>query len=203
IKGYAKKKLITYKFDKILLRFADLLDMSEHRVSKPILNHNIDNMSLLSAFHWVSHLITEGYTLIPEYDIDKTEGKKGNLFPGSIIEKITLSIFVNLSQFSKMDSKGCKFGKINEETLCSNGFVIDLLGENETCSSEKCNFLCRWFNDKNNYLVQEMQALESYLARVPASERFYNTKIVIKVNVLNQADISDEQFEILKKKISG
>lgn len=40
LKGDARKRLISSKFDKILLRFADLLDMSERRVSKPILNHN-------------------------------------------------------------------------------------------------------------------------------------------------------------------
>lgn len=38
IKGDAKSKLISYKFDKILLRLTDLLDMSEYRVSNPILN---------------------------------------------------------------------------------------------------------------------------------------------------------------------
>lgn len=47
--------------------------MSEHRVSKPILNHNIDNMSEISAFHWVSHLMTEGYSLVSRYDISDDE----------------------------------------------------------------------------------------------------------------------------------
>ncbi len=202
IKGGASNKLISYKFDKILLRFADLLDMSEHRVSKPILNHNIDNMSLESAFHWVSHLMTEGYRLISEYNINKAESGQSNLSPGSITETVTICIFVNLSQFSKMESKKCNCGRIDEKTLSSNGFDIELLGENETCCSEKCNFLCRWFSDKNNYLIQEMQALEAYLSRVPVKERFYNTKIRINVMVLNPTDISDELFEILKRKIS-
>lgn len=54
---------------------------------------------------------------------------------------------------------------------------------------------------ENEYLVQEMQALEAYLSRVPVTERFYNTKIKIKVVIQNPMDISDEQFEILKKNI--
>ena len=37
VKGSAKNKLLSSKFDKILLRFADLLDMRQHRVSAPIL----------------------------------------------------------------------------------------------------------------------------------------------------------------------
>ena len=203
VKGDAKSRLISYKFDKILLRFADLLDMSEHRVSKPILNHNIDNMSLISAFHWVSHLLTEGYTLLSDYNIAPSSTRSSNLAPGSIIETVTLSIFVGLSQFSKMDSIKCDCGKLSEKTLSGEGFIIELLGDSEVCNSDKCNFLCRWFNDKNYYLVKEMQALEAYLSRIPVHERFYNTKIVIKVIVKNPTHISDEQFDVLKRKISG
>lgn len=199
-KGDAKNKLISYKFDKILLRFADLLDISQRRVSKPVLNHNIDNMSSISAFHWISHLLTEKYTLTSKYtrncEIDA-------LTPGAITETVILSIFVNLSQFSMMTARECKYGKINEKKLNNNGFEIVLNDEGEKCSGSKCNFLCRWFNKKNDYLVQEMQALEAYLLRVPVTERFYNTKIVIKVIVSNPTDLSDEQFEILKSQISG
>lgn len=200
-RGDAKNRLISYKFDKILLRFADLLDMSEHRVSKPILNHNIDNMSEISAFHWVSHLMTEGYSLVSRYDISDDENVKSNLIPGRITETVILSIYVNLAQFSKMKCANCSFGVIDEKTLSDKGFTIEMIGDGKTCSSEKCNFLCRWFNKKNEYLVQEMQALEAYLSRVPVTERFYNTKIKIKVVIQNPMDISDEQFEILKKNI--
>lgn len=202
VKGDAKNRLISYKFDEILLRFADLLDMSEHRVSKPILNHNIDNMSLESAFHWVSHLLTDGYKLSVYYEESKKKEADSNLTPGSIKETITLLIYVNLSQFSKMKSKECSCGRIEETDIGQCGLTINLLGENEKCTSEKCNFLCQWFNEKNYYLVKEMQALEAYLSRVPITERFYDTKIKINVVVNNPTCISDEQFEILKKKIS-
>lgn len=198
LKGEAHKKLISYKFDKILLRFADLLDMSKNRVSKPILNHNIDNMSPISAFHWVSHLLTEGYTLISEYTMDESN-KNENLLPGNIKEKVTLTIGVRLSQFSKMKPKGCEYGKIWENVIDNKGFEIEILNGDKGCSSEKCNFLCRWFNEKNYYLVEEMHALQEYLQRVPEKERFYNTEITIKVVVLNPTEITDEEFEVLKR----
>lgn len=201
VKGDAKNRLVSYKFDKILLRFADLLDMSEHRVSKPILNHNIDNMSLTSAFHWVSHLLTDGYDLISKYKINSDFKEKSCLTPGSITEEINLSIYVNLSQFSAVDSKKCKCAKLCEETLSSNGFTIKLLPDKEICDSGKCNFLCRWFNEKNGYLVQEMQALNAYLNRVPLTDRFYNTEIVINIIVKNPTDIPDDQFDVLKKQL--
>lgn len=203
-KGDAKGRLVSYKFNKILLRFADLLDMSRYRISKPILNHNLENMSLDSAFHWVSHLLTEGYELTSEYttangnESDNTE----YLAPGKITEKVILSIYVNLSQLSKLEAGKCKCVKIIESKISGNGFELELTKNNEVCKSKKCNFLCKWFNEKNFFLVQEMQALESYLQRVPKAERFYNTSITIKVIISNSTDIKDEEFEILKRKIT-
>lgn len=204
VKGDAKAKLISYKFDKILLRFADLLDMSERRVSKPILNHNIDNMSTLSAFHWISHLLIEGYELTSEY-INNVEPDalsiEGYLLPEKITEKVTLSVYVNLSQLSKMDGNPCDCVRISKNGVTGNGFELELNNKEEKCSAEKCNFLCKWFNKKNDYLVKEMQALKAYLLRVPKTERFYNPEIVIKVIISNPTDITDEQFEILKQKM--
>ncbi len=202
LKSDAKKRLISHKFNKILLRFADLLDMSQHRVSKLILNHNIDNMSPISAFHWVSHLLTERYELTTEYRDIIGDSSKKKLSPGSIEELVTLSIYIKLSQFSKLEPYGCKYAKIVEDSICKDGFEIQMIDSNSSCNSSKCNFLCRWFNEKNSYLVQEMQALEAYLSRIPTIERFYNTKIRIRVVVSNPTDLSDEQFEILKRKIT-
>jgi hypothetical protein len=208
LKGDANNKLISYKFDKILLRLADLLDMSEHRVSKPILNHNLDNMSSLSAFHWVSHLLTEGYCLTSQY---LSGDSKDALAPGAITENVTLTIRVNLSQLSKTESRKCKYAKIEDETVKNSGFELTLLHkekdreykncEYKPCDSKKCNFLCRWFNEKNAYLVEELNALEAYLNRLPDKENFYKTSISIKVAITQPTNLTDEQFEILKNKI--
>lgn len=201
-KGNAQTKLISYKFDKILLRFADLLDMSERRVSKPILNHNIGNMSPLSAFHWVSHLLIEGYELTSEYISNKknTFPKEEHLLAGEITEKVTLSVYVKLSQLSKMDGKKCECVKISNN-ITAEGFDLEVICGEERCTAEKCNFLCKWFNEKNNYLVKEMQALKAYLSRLPKTENFYDPEIVIKVIISNPTDLTDEQFEILKQKL--
>ena len=43
--------------------------MSSYRVSKPILYHNVEQMSEESAFHWISHLLTKGYSLRTEYEM--------------------------------------------------------------------------------------------------------------------------------------
>lgn len=202
VKGSAKNKLLSSKFDKILLRFADLLDMRQHRVSAPILNHNIDNISPLSAFHWVSHLLTEDYHLTAEYSSPNRDSDFQGLTPGSITETVILSVFVNLSQFSRTScDSSCVYGRLDEDSLSDSGFDIHMLDGSGKCVSDKCNFLCRWFNKKNDYLVQEMQALEAYLRRVPAQERFYNTRIIIRVTVSNPTRLSPELFEILRKQL--
>ena len=202
-KGDAKEKMVSYKFDKILIRLADLLDMSAYRVSKPILNHNIENMPKVSAFHWISHLLTEGYTLIAEYlqegDKGEFENIEGYLNPGSMTEEIQLTVHVGMSQMSEFNGKKpCKYAKLCSETLSPNGFQLIF---DDACDGSNCNFLCRWFSKKNDYLTQEMYALEKYLNRIPQEERFYNSRIVINVQVTESTNLDDIQFEVIKKQL--
>ncbi len=204
-KGDAREKMVSYKFDKILIRFADLLDMSAYRVSKPILNHNIENMPSLSAFHWISHLLTEGYTLVADYSLeDKKQIEEWDdadyLSPGNMTEEIQLTVFVRMSQMSEFSKKApCKYAKLNLETLSTNGF--QLVFDDSGCDGENCNFLCSWFTKKNDYLTQEMYALEKYLNRIPQEKRFFNSKIVVNVRVIESTNLDDVQFEVLKKQL--
>ena len=109
---------MSIKFDKILLRLADLLDMSSYRVSKPILYHNMEQMSEESAFHWISHLLTQGYKLRTKYEIgsskssgtdnlketeESLENIEGVLTPQTITEKLILEIPVDISQMSTIE----------------------------------------------------------------------------------------------------
>lgn len=75
-----------------------------YRVSRPILNHNIDQMSLESAFHWISHLLTQDYTIETEYEIRK----EFSLVPKSIAEKLVFVIPVSMAQMFACDkNKPC------------------------------------------------------------------------------------------------
>lgn len=192
IKSDAKSSLVSTKFDKILLRIADLLDMSSYRVSKPILNHNMEQMSSISAFHWISHLLTKGYTLETKYRI--LDEQKPALAPKKIEEKIILHINIAISQLSKIESKkGCKYGRVDEKSISPKGFVIRC---GEACSGENCNFLCKWFVKKNEYLLAEFAALKSYLNRTPGN--FYATDIEIHLHIVDKTKLDAQQFDILK-----
>ena len=195
IKSDAKNSLVSTKFDKILLRIADLLDMSSYRVSKPILNHNIEQMSSISAFHWISHLLTKGYKLETKYRIID-EGKSA-LLSGQIEEKIILHIDICMSQLSKItDDKLCKFGKMDETSVSSKGFTLKC---GEKCNGEKCNFLCKWFVKKNEYLMMEFEALKAYLNRIPT--KFYTSDFEICLHIVDKTNLDAQQFEILKSNL--
>lgn len=195
VKSEAKDKLVSLKYDKILLRIADLLDMSSYRVSKPILNHNIEQMSNISAFHWISHLLTKGYELKTEYSI--LDSSKSALMPGQIEEKIILHIYVDISQLSQIkNKKKCKFGALDLSSVSLEGFKINC---GEECNSAKCNFLCKWFIKKNEYLLTEFAALKAYLNRT--SNNFYKTDLVIQLHITEITKLDAQQFEILKENL--
>lgn len=195
IKSDAKNSLVSTKFDKILLRMADLLDMSCYRISRPILNHNIEQMSSVSAFHWISHLLTKGYKLETKYRIID-EGKSA-LLGGQIEEKIILHINIGMSQLSKItNDKLCEFGKIDETTISSKGFTLKC---GEKCNGEKCNFLCKWFVKKNEYLMKEFEALKAYLNRIPT--KFYTSDFEICLHVVDKTNLDTHQFEIIRSNL--
>ena len=194
VKSVASSQLVSLKFDKILLRVADLLDMSSYRVSRPILNHNIDQMSTESAFHWISHLLTDNYTIETEYEAK--EGKEDSLTPKSITEKLIFVISVNMSQMSACTRKEkCKDIGIDWENISKN--ELHLISKTE-CKGEngKCNFLCQWFCTKNSYMVKEFAALKEYLEQ--NQNNYFNCEIEIKLQCDNKP-IDEKQFEVLSR----
>ncbi|GFH89401.1 hypothetical protein IMSAGC002_00646 [Lachnospiraceae bacterium] len=191
-KSLANEKVISLKFDKILLRLADLLDMSNCRISRPILYHNLDQMSEESAFHWISHLLTQGYELRTEYNIAED---RGCLTPKSIVEKLVLTVIVDMSQMSKCQCKEpCQYIEIGN--IDDNGFELKV-GKNCENGKEVCNFLCRWFSGKNQYLIQELFALKEYLNRVP--DNYFGTEVLICIKIANRTCLDEKQFGILER----
>lgn len=202
-KSVASQQLLSIKFDKILIRLADLLDMSNYRVSKPILHHNMQQMSETSAFHWISHLLTQGYKLYTEYEINN---KEGGLIPKTITEKLILEIPVAMSQMSAFAcKKPCEKVKI-DRTRISQHQIILICGEkceenNEDNEKERnCNFLCQWFNVKNDYLIRELAALKEYLRR--NVNNYFECEIEIRITCTEKTNIDAKQFEVLNNYIN-
>lgn len=191
-KSSAADKMVSLKFDKILLRLADLLDMSNCRISRPILYHNLDQMSEESAFHWISHLLTQGYELKTEYSIAKD---KGCLTSKSIVEKLVLTVIVDISQMSKCRCHNpCEYIEI--DNIGDDGFELKV-GKKCENGKDVCNFLCKWFARKNQYLMQEFFALKEYLNRVP--DNFFGEDVLVCIKIANRTCLDEKQFGILEQ----
>ena len=55
----------------ILIRLADLLDVANDRVNYHLLRQNLRNLSTISKFHWISHLVTDKIVLKTDYTTDE------------------------------------------------------------------------------------------------------------------------------------
>mgnify|MGYP004602986457 CR=1 FL=1 len=195
IKSTASSKLWSQKFTKIILRLADLLDMSNYRVSALVLNHNLDNMGDISRFHWLSHLITKGYEIETDYYLD--EGKKVDfLEKSSIVEKIILRVDVELPQLTHENPYGCK--EMGLESIDKTAIKVKC---GKACTSDKCNFLCKWFVQKNYYLFLELASLQEYLESLP--DNYFKPEIEVVVNSSDKNKLSSKQFTMLKKYVDG
>ena len=191
-KSCAYNKSWSEKYTKILLRLADVLDMSNYRVSKVIFNHNIENMGKVSRFHWLSHIVTKGYKLEVKYELK--DGINDNYLKRENIEEIIqLYIYVDLPQFTKVDSPECE--RIRLISMSDGEIKLECGRKCQTGSS--CNFLCKWFVKKNYYLMMELDALRNYLNSVP--NNYFDTKIEVIVKTSENSILSPEQFSNLSK----
>lgn len=198
-KSKAKDELANEKMVSILLRLSDLLDISRYRISKIILSHNLKNLNYVSRFHWLSHLVTEGYSLKTEYTRNKNSEidnySKTFLKKDSITEKLVLTINVLMSQNTSTNQKKCKY--VSQVTNEDDGTVVYKLDSEKTCNSMKCGFLCKWFTIKNDYLIQELAILKKYLNSVV--DNYFNFDVLIKVKPVKKTIITNEEFDYLKE----
>lgn len=203
VKSVGKTSLVNEKFITILLRLSDLLDMSRYRISKVILNHNLENLTPVSRFHWISHLLTDGYELETEYEItphSSSANTTGELLSnGSITEKIKLTVNVLMNQTTEVTKKEkCRFIANSEFTHKENEQPSILINcdKDATCNNEKCNFMCKWFESKNNYLFQEFGALKEYLSNV--QDNFFTPEISVCVRSVSNTGIPNDIFDYLR-----
>lgn len=208
VKSVGKTSLVNEKFITILLRLSDLLDMSKYRISKVILNHNLENLTPVSRFHWISHLLTDGYALETEYKISKSSNSSNNtgelLSNGSITEKIKLTVNVLMSQTTEVIKKEkCKFIEKGEFIHKDEEQPVILINcdKDEVCGNKKCNFMCKWFVAKNYYLFEELGALKEYLANV--QDNFFAPEISVSIRSVSSTGIPNDIFDYLREYIEN
>ncbi|WP_165044754.1 reverse transcriptase domain-containing protein [Dysgonomonas sp. ZJ709] len=189
----AQQDLYSIKYMMIVLRLADVLDMTKDRISYYILKENINQMENISQFHWISHLITDQCNIKTLYS---QEDKLDNyLKNGSIQEEIVIEIILNTENLSHISIKeGCKGC---ESHLEKGSIIIDILDNETECSNkDKCPFLCKWVTQKHYYLFLELYELKKYLKQVNNS--LFNTHITVEIKFSNSLPLDAEFFDIVK-----
>lgn len=217
IKSSAKEELVSLKYMMILIRLADLLDLASDRIDYFLLKQNRSQMSSVSRYHWISHLITERY----ELDVDYVTINEKDLTDQPIHELIYLDIFLNAEILANMEvhKKRCtgfqaeltkhkknkipkddieyeciefKVGK--DDVFCNSSMCI----QNE--GSRSCPFLCLWMSDRHWWLFSELGKLKHYLNSV--NSKLIKSDIFVRFFYNNNHKLDSEFFDDVKNYLS-
>ena len=206
-KSKGASELVNEKLLKIILRLSDLLDMSRYRISDVILKHNLSKLGSTTRFHWISHLITDGCRISVEYPNTMYQAIKPDckiiLKNGCITEKVILTVDVLMSQTTPMFPSN-KCNNVAQSKLHTRNGQTEVYLSCEkgcTCKSPQCNFLCRWFVLKNDYLLEELAQLKKYLNSIP--NIFFQSDIEIRVRVVANRAIPNDTFDYLRDHVNS
>lgn len=206
LKSKGQSEAINVKFLMILLRLADLMDMSKDRVSLNIMKLNIEQMSKISQFHWISHAAIDTCNIQSKYSynqLEKYDEIKTYLDRSFFNEVIEVHLYLNTQNLMSIENQKKCSGV--EYTLSETRDWISLkmlnkIGDKTPKCDGKCNFMCKWMCEKNNYLINELQAINKYLSR--NQDNNFNTEICLKIHMQNTRVISqkylDTVFEYIK-----
>lgn len=191
IASTAREDSISQKYISIVLRLADLLDVSNDRINYHLLNQNVKHLPDDSKFHWISHLITDDIRLIPTYDFKSRKIEVNGVEQEDHYIKETLQFYLilNVKSINPITEENCK--------LCSGWYQITYddangpdsfkdyegitikFGDGE-CEYKACPMICRWMTYKHKWLFQELKVLDRYLKNV--NHHPFETEI--EVNIL-------------------
>ena len=67
LRSRCRNEAVRFKYLMMLIRLADLLDVANDRVNYYLLRQNMQHLSTVSKFHWISHLVTDKLELKAAY----------------------------------------------------------------------------------------------------------------------------------------
>lgn len=190
LKSRAKNDIVSLKYLMILIRLADLFDVANDRVNYHLLRQNLNNLSLTSQFHWISHLVTD--KLVFDADYETSDDNNSRLDNCPITETLIVKLYLNVKYLTSREKK-----KSCEGCLCSlkdDHIDIDIVNKrNVSCKRERCTLLCRWMMLKHGWMVNELIALKEYLYSVNNS--LIRTKIKFQLYFSNEMDLDADLFD--------
>lgn len=202
-KSNAKEDLFSVKYMMILIRLADLMDMANDRVNYYRLRQNLDSLSDVSQFHWISHLITDRALVTASYDVDK----KKKLTEHPITEHLKIKIYLNVEYTATLEKKksckgcqaqhGLQSGEPDENEYSMT--VVSVEERNIPCSccnTVGCPIICGWMMEKNWWLLNELLELRRYLNQT--NSRLFNTEMEIDLLYKDTSPLDSDMFDTVR-----
>ena len=224
LRSSAKEDLVSIKYMMILIRMADLMDMANDRIDYHILKQNRSQMGLTSRFHWISHLVTNGFKLDVNYDVKD----KCPLYNKPLTENIHLDIFLNADFMATVQNNNKCRGfnpsvvmrpfedpledgeeKTNKTVKQCKCLEFDPDTDNFECNStlckpddkghNNCPLLCLWMTKKHNWLLSEVAQLKNYLNSVNTD--LIKTNFVVRFYMSSAKELDSEFYDDIKEYI--
>lgn len=179
-RSYAKKELVSLKYMMILIRLADLLDMSKDRVNYFLLRENMRNLAPISAFHWITHYITNNVELTSEYDY----------INGKIKETIIVNIELNINKRINSTHNSLKCGHWKADL--EGNVIRNTIGESgDQC--RECKLACKWMHYKNEWLFSELYELQKYINLINVS--LFETHVLVNLKMDSNNKIDQDLYD--------
>lgn len=200
LKSKAKGDSISEKYMKMLIRLADLQDVANDRINYYLLRQNVEHMTEISKFHWISHLVTDSIRLEPEYEVkfEKIE-RDGRIYLNQYIDEILvfrLKMNVRcLAPIPMQSGKGCQGVKhvVKEYNRAEGQGGITVHIGDGCCGLKNCPTLCRWVMRKHEWLLKELKALQDFLNSV--NQPMFRTKIRLDIRFENELKLDKDLYD--------
>lgn len=193
LKSRAQDDTVSLKYLMILIRLADLLDVANDRVNYHLLKQNLRNLSPISKFHWISHLVTDKIVLKTDYSTDEN----AEMGDKPITEKINIELHLNVKQLTVSKNKkkcnGCKLEESEKKDDCLHIRIVGGLDSLDECPEECCTIICRWMMRKHDWLIKELIALNDYLYSVNNS--LFKTNINFIIYYRDEIRLDADMFD--------
>lgn len=197
LKSRAQDDIVSLKYLMILIRLADLLDVANDRVNYHLLRQNLRNLSTISKFHWISHLVTDKIVLKTDYTTDEN----AEMDDKPITEDINIELYLNVKQLTVAKNiKKCKGCKLEKNENIDNRLLIRITGgfdSSDECEEGGCTVLCRWMMRKHDWLIKELIALNDYLYSVNNS--LFKTKLNLIIYYRDEIRLDADMFDSVQE----
>ncbi|MBU8585913.1 hypothetical protein KM925_08385 [Priestia megaterium] len=160
---------IRLKLLSLLLRLADLSDVSKDRVRKEVLERNFQRMDRVSVYHWIKHLSVDNLHLETVRSEDLNTPTKviihlnHNYLPSGNLEKEKLKIRCGANCKMRLEDDGFK-GK-GQKGFFGEGkkYIEESQTDFKYFEKNTCDLTCAFVNESYNWFFAEIIYLNKYL----------------------------------------